>query len=332
MRLKRTEGAQALAGRALAFASLMVCLWADVSNAQANSGALDLLLPIGARATALGTAFVAEQGSEAIWWNPAGMARLTKPDFALDHFETVFIKGDAVALVFPVPKVGAFGVSARLFNYADVPSLDSSGVQTGNLLNRTVVLGATFAAPFGPNVTAGVTYHLYQGRSDCSGSCISDAFTTSALDAGVQLRPFPSQPLVLGVQLRNFGPSIQVRDKPQSDPLPSRLHIGASYDPSFKQFPTDLRLRATAEVVTTPSLQLPEFRLGAQIGYVSAQSTLLARAGYVYQPSVESAATGPSVGLGLAQGRVSLDLTRVFETFSSGLGTPPTYISIRVGL
>jgi hypothetical protein len=29
---------------------------------------------------------------------------------------------------------------------------------------------------------------------------------------------------------------------------------------------------------------------------------------------------------------VQLDLARIFESFSSGLGKPPTYISIRIGL
>jgi hypothetical protein len=77
---------------------------------------------------------------------------------------------------------------------------------------------------------------------------------------------------------------------------------------------------------------MPEIRLGTQLGNVSAQSTLLARAGYVHQAGVDNQGSGPSLGLGLAQGRVSLDITRVFENFSTGLGKPPTYISIRVGL
>jgi hypothetical protein len=333
MRLTCPERARALASRAIAFIALglFVCL-PHVARAQANNGALDLLLPLGARATALGGAFVAEQGSEAIWWNPAGIARLTKPEFGLDHFDTFLSKGDAVSFVVPVPKVGVLGVSGRVFNYGSQDSTDGTGQLFGSILMRTVMIGATFAAPFGPNITGGVTYHLYQNRSDCSGQCTTDVATTSALDAGVQLRPFPGRPLILGVEIRNLGPTTQVRDAAQSDPLPTRFHVGASYEPSFPQFSKDLQVRMTTEVVTTSSLQLPEFRAGAQIGYVTAQSTLLARAGYTYQPTIESSAGGPSLGLGLAQGRVSLDITRVFESFSTGVGKPPTFISIRVGL
>src|ERR1700737_791520 len=99
-------------------ACLAVVLIPRVAQAQAVNGALDLLLPIGARATALGRAFVAEQGSEAIWWNPAGLARLSKPEFAIDHFSNINVTGgEAVSLIFPASPVGVFGISARLFNY-----------------------------------------------------------------------------------------------------------------------------------------------------------------------------------------------------------------------
>jgi hypothetical protein len=301
--------------------------------AQANNGALDLLLPVGARATGMGGAFVAEQGSEAVWWNPAGMARLTKAEFGLDHFETVFIKGDALSLIIPVRSVGAFGLSARLFNYGESTRVDTAGVETGTLLNRTVVFGASFSAPVGKNLDAGVTFHLYQGRNDCVGACDSGLFTTSAVDAGVLFRPVADGPLRIGFEVRNLGPSLQVHDKPQADALPTRVHLGATYDPVFAQLSQDIRVRGSAEVVTGLGLGDAEFRAGVQAGYVTAQSTLLVRAGYVAQPgSAGSSSTGPSLGIGLAQGRVALDLSRIFETFSTGLGTPPTYISIRVRL
>ena len=301
--------------------------------AQANNGALDLLLPIGARAAGMGGAFAAEQGSEAVWWNPAGMARLTKAEFGLDHFETVFIKGDALSLIIPVRSVGALGLSARLFNYGESTRVDSGGVETGTLLNRTVVFGASFSAPVGKNFDAGVTFHLYQGRNDCVGVCDSGLFTTSAVDAGVQFRPAADVPFRIGLEVRNLGPSLQVQDKPQADALPTRLHLGATYDPMFAQLSQDIKVRGSAEVVTGLGLGDPEFRAGVQAGYVTAQSTLLVRAGYVVQPgSGGSSSTGPSLGIGLGQGRVALDLSRIFETFSTGLGTPPTYISIRVRL
>jgi hypothetical protein len=311
---------------------------AETARAQvANNGALDLLVPIGARSTGMGTAFAAEEGSEAIWWNPAGVARLTRTDFALDHLENFILKGDAVSFVAPIRGLGAVGLTARLFNYcSDCATTDTLGNVTGALLERSIVVGGTFASTFGSRVNAGVTYRIYQFRNDCSGSCPAEALgsaTTSAVDLGVQFRPSATAPLRIGLALRNLGPRLQVKDQPQADPLPARLDAGASYEPHFTGQAPELKLRVTSDLVTTLGLASPEVHLGAQAGYLAGTATLLVRGGYVLHESTGGESnTGPSLGLGLASGRVQLDLARIFESFSSGLGKPPTYISIRVGL
>ncbi len=311
-------------GAALVLAFVAIAM-PDVARAQTNSGALDLLFPLGARSVAMGTAFVAEQGSEAVWWNPAGIARLTKPEFAIDHFETVFTKGDAISFVLPRAPVGVFAVSARLFDNGDIPGADSAGNPTADLLNRSIVLGATFSAGFGSALDAGITYHYYRGENG------DQTFATSAIDAGIQYRPLAGVPLRVGAEIRNLGLSVQVHDKPQADALPTRLHLGASYDPVFAQLPREFGARLTAEVVTDSKFTEPEFRVGSQLAYASGTSRLLIRAGYNVQQTT-SITGGPSVGIGLATGRVQLDLSRIFESFSTGLGTPPTFVSIRVGL
>lgn len=326
MRLTRTSGKPKRRGALLGL--LVLLLAPALARAQANSGALDLLFPIGARATGMGTAFVGEQGSESVWWNPAGLARMTKPEFALDHFATFIVKGDAASFILPVKPIGVFAISARLFDYGTIEGRDTSDNPTGDLPSRTWVLGASFAADFGSSVDAGVTYHLFRGEAGNE-----PAFGTSAIDVGIQYRPVSTMPLRIGFEVRNIGLSLQVNDKPQADAIPTRLHLGASYDPIFAQFPKELTTRMTAEVVSDKSGQNREIRLGAQLGYAAGPSHAFVRAGYVRQEGGGSALlAGPSLGLGLTSGRVQLDLARIFESFSSGLGTPPTYISIRVGL
>ncbi|MEO8337158.1 MAG: PorV/PorQ family protein [bacterium] len=330
MRLTRSSGT---IRRRAAWAALLALLCASLlvpsmARAQANSGALDLVFPIGARATGMGTAFVAEQGSESVWWNPAGLARMTKPEFALDHFDTFLTKGDAPSFILPVKPIGVFAISARLFDYGSIEGRDTSDNPLGDFPNRTWVVGATFAADFGSSFDAGVTYHLYRGEAGNT-----PAFGTSAVDVGIQFRPVSTMPLRLGLAIRNVGLSLQVHDKPQADALPTRLHLGASYEPTFAQFPKELTTLFTGEVVSDKSGDNKEVRLGAQLGYAAGPSRVFVRAGYVKQQGEGSALlAGPSLGLGLTSGRVQLDLARIFESFSSGLGTPPTYISVRVGL
>lgn len=319
-------------------ALFVIVLVPVIARAQTNSGALDLLKPIGARATAMGTAYVAEQGSEAIWWNPAGIARMTKPEFAIDHFEDIFVVGgDALSLILPAGAVGVFGISARLFNYDTLSTTSTSGEDIGTTNPRSIALGATFAASFGQRFSAGLSLRMYQFNVVCSGAC-GDAFTTNPytgyLDAGVQFRPTVTSPLELGVLLSNMGPNLQVHDQPQADALPARMHVGASYRPTSAGWDPALKVKGTAEFVSSLALSSKELHFGAEVGYASGSTLLLARGGYVFQGTTggEERGTGASFGVGLASGRVQVDIARVFETLSTNLGKPPTYISIRVGL
>ena len=286
----------------------------------------------------MGAAYAAEQGSEAIWWNPAGLARMTKPEFGIDHFENIFVAGgDAVSLVLPAGVVGVFGIAARLFNYDTSSTTSSTGEEIGITNPRSIALGATFAAAFGQRLSAGVSLRLYQFSVVCSGACGSVFATnpyTGYLDAGVQFRPAPTGSLQFGVLLSNLGPNLQVHDQPQADALPARLHVGVSYQPTSPHWDPALRVKGAAEFVSSLALGSKELHLGGEVGYASGATMLFARGGYVLQASSGDGerGTGPSVGLGIASGRVQVDLARVFETLSTNFGKPPTYISIRVGL
>ncbi|MDB4915735.1 MAG: hypothetical protein JWM95_3379 [Gemmatimonadetes bacterium] len=315
---------------------------AAASGAQSNSGASDLLLPIGARAVGMGASNVAEQGGDGAWWNPAGLARLTKPEFSFDHFATVSVpSGDAIALVLPAGVVGVFAISARRFSFCkDCAATDSTGQETGVANLTADVVGVTFAARFGPKVSAGITGRIYQYSDGCSGAC-SGAFstptnpsTTGFLDFGLQYRPSATSPLQAGLLLTNWGRNLQVNNQEQADPLPTRLHLGISYRPTSSSWDPALRVRLSSELVATPTLSAEqELHAGAEVGYVSGNTALSLRGGYVHAISAgPSSSFGPSLGFGIASGRVQLDVARIFDSFSPGLGSPPTYVSIRVGL
>ena len=317
---------------------LAVALSSRPARAQTNSGALDLLKPIGARATAMGSAYAAEPGSEAIWWNPAGIARMTKPEFAIDHFENFLVAGgDAVSLILPAGAVGVFGLSARMFNYDTIPSTGLNGEEAGIINPRSIALGATFAASFGERLSAGLSFRVFQFSVSCLGIC-TDVFATNPytgfVDVGLQLRPSANGPLQFGVVLSNLGPNLQVRDQAQADALPARLHVGASYQPSSATWDPGLRVKGTAEFVSSLALSAEEVHVGAEAGYLSGSTVLFVRGGAVLQKSTGEGDRGlqPSFGLGLASGRVQVDIARVIESLSTNLGKPPTYLSIRVGL
>ena len=64
-------------------------------------GAIFLLRPVGARAVGVGHAVVARRdGSEAIWWNPAGLAAATRREVAVHHSQDFIATGDAISFIF----------------------------------------------------------------------------------------------------------------------------------------------------------------------------------------------------------------------------------------
>ena len=81
----------------------------------------------------------------------------------------------------------------------------SMGNETGELLTRSIALGASFATTFGPSIrTAGVTYRLYQSRNDCSGLCenqdIAQLHDERRRRGSAAAGPFPERPLRIGAR------------------------------------------------------------------------------------------------------------------------------------
>jgi hypothetical protein len=168
---------------------------------------------------------------------------------------------------------------------------------------------------------------VLQFRVDCSGVCPpSSSFvaTTSALDFGAQFPLGNLAPATLGVAVRNVGPRLQVNDNPQSDPLPTRLQIGATYRLGLvERYAKDTRLDLSGDLIDQVRLSDPSARVGADLTF---QKKLHARLGYVFDGSE---AGGPSIGLGLASGGLVVDIARLFQGLSADAGQAPTYFSLR---
>jgi hypothetical protein len=191
-----------------------------------------------------------------------------------------------------------------------------------------VVLGATYAAPLGRHVRAGVTYKVVQSRLDCTGPCgMISTFnaSTSGLDAGAQVLMARRDSMTFGVAMRQLGLKLQVNDNAQSDALPSRIHIGVqALVPAVTAVMPGAELHWAVEVVNRTNFSNPSVRVGAELGL---QKQLYVRGGYA---SGTGDATGPSLGLGFVRGRLALDFARMFSGFSADAGPPPTFLSLRL--
>jgi hypothetical protein len=312
---------------AVAVGAALIAVGTAEARAQgdvATEGALFLLLPVGARAVGMGHAVVAERsGSESVWWNPSGLARLESYEVAIHHSQNLIATGDAVSIVLPFPILGVFAISANVLNFGEQELNDGTG-PTGSLLPRSFVYAATYATPIGDRLGAGITYKVVQLRFDCTGACPPNAriaATTSALDLGVQYDLHPMSPVTVGFAIRNLGLRVQVNDSEQSDPLPTRLQFGVSYRlPELDQV-KDTEVRVSGDLVDKLRIENPSGRVGVELAY---QKRYFFRTGYVLEEG-----GGPAIGAGFGAGGLFVDISRVMGGLYAEAGEAPVHVSLR---
>lgn len=321
--------------RILIAAALSLPAAAAGQDAADASGAAFLLVPVGARATALGQAAVADGGSsEAVFWNPAGLATLSHSELAIHHARTFISKNTALAAYLVSERLGVLGVSAYLVDFGTQPSTArglGSPIPLGQFSTKGIELLASYATDAAGPLNLGVSYKLIQFRQDCQGSCGefgSTVGTTHAVDLGLQLAFDGGRNFILGLAVRDAGFRLQLENSDQADPLPTRVQLGAAYR---VMLPTRLangdRLDARLLIdVQEPWGEYgdPDALVGLEFGY---GELIRVRTGYAL---VESTSRGPSVGLGVQVDRVAIDFARVF--FTSGNLDEPAYLSVRLGL
>lgn len=293
-----------------------------------------LLLPVGARSVAIGGAVTAlGEGPDAVWWNPASIARRSRSEAAIHHAQQFAGVSDALAALVPWRGVGVVAVSAQLLDLGEqdvVP--DEGGPPVGKILPRNVVLAASFARTLGRSLDLGLTYKVFQLRLDCSGQCATvptEASTSSAVDFGARLDLSGWRPVTLGVALRNVGPRVELADGSESQRLPERWQFGAAYElPEVERFVPDLDVRLSADVQSPLRRTVVGLRVGGEATW---QRRVSLRGGYVFRDSegLNAGTAGPAVGLGVVAGRLQVDIAREFEGLSADAGQPPTYVTLR---
>jgi len=295
-------------------------------------GAVFLLLPVGARATALGQAATADGGTtEAIFWNPAGLAEVPRGEFAVHHYDAFFGAGDALAIAVHSARLGTIALAGYLVNYGDLDltARDGAGIPIGRISPRNVALSMSYATDVGGGVDVGVTYKLVQFRVDCSGDCTdvpASIATTHAADVGVRYA-FGAFPIVVGASLRNVGFKLQVENSAQADPLPTRFAVGVAYIvvrpvPGRPEDRFDLRVLADVQGAVGRAQRSAVTMFGVESGV---GNLIRIRGGYSF---LDSDAKGPSLGVGLKVGGMALDFARVF--FANDIGEKePFHVSFR---
>jgi hypothetical protein len=188
-----------------------------------------LKIPVGARAAAMGGAFVGvADDATAVFWNAAGIARLDvdKSELSLNHASwPADLSFDQVGYVFHLKKIpGAFGVHARTLSMN--PMVETTSFQpdpivgTGNTFDAGMMTaGVTYARSFTDKFSAGVTANfVHEGLAEFSQQ-------TFAFDVGT-LYDVGTMGMKIGMAISNMGSQIRFIERQAR--IPSIFRVGTS--------------------------------------------------------------------------------------------------------
>jgi hypothetical protein len=291
---------------------------------------LPLQFPIGARSVAMGQAITARGGRDGIFFNPAGLAALSDDQFVV-HRSTMLDEAQltTLALVIHSAVAGVFAVTYRLIDFGDTEVTDANNNVIGRDALIDQVLIASFATRITPGWTAGVSYKLYDFRTQCDGICPEQVKgTTHMLDVGTefQLPNFPH--LLLAASATHVGFPLQVKNRAQADPPPTRLRFGAAYEVGHHvQKDTTIQIWAQGDIVQrVRNATIPAWNVGAE---AILNQTFFIRAGF----STEGDGTGnrgAGLGVGLVYQRYDISVAKTFQTGALDASSDPIHITFGV--
>jgi hypothetical protein len=331
MRRRRSERRVARRRVLTLVAALGAAVVTSAAGAQTDeAGVSFLLVPVGARFVGVGGAGVADPAAPSSpFANPASLTRLTPRHGGLEYAQDALATRVIASAAVSSRVLGTAAVTGMLYNSGSQPITGEDGTVVGTLYPRNVVAAASYAVTFGRRLAAGLTYKYVQYRFDCTGLCSDLARSnrgTGAVDVGVQYDLGRDSSIHVGAAVRNLGLRLQIKDRAQSDPLPTQLALGASWDvPNIERYVPETSLRVLAEGTAGLGVRLEStYHVGAEAVYAR---RVALRAGYARLPGSDYG--GPAVGFGIASKRLAFDVAR--QVTSTGLlaDKPPTYAGLR---
>jgi hypothetical protein len=270
------------------------------------------------------------EGPEGAFWNPAGLARVQRSQAVI--FRGDHVAGTATALtgLWARPGVGSLGASYLLLDAGDIDQTDEFGNYTGTITIRNHLGIVSAATSIGDRFAAGVNLKVVRFQLACRGICADEGTTatTYALDIGLQA--LPTERLRVGAMVAHLGPSLQVLNAEQADPLPTRIRVAAAYNvvAAFTDV-EELRGWLAFEVEDRLyDLGSPSFYTGTELT-AGTSDALSLRAGWVWSDLVQE--DGGRVGLGLRYERFDLSIAKSLAVSSITGETEPVHVTFSIG-
>ena len=290
-------------------------IFASGGSRNGTAGATELLIPVGARGVAMsGSTLVGASGVEALYWNPANLARGEQnTNVMFSHMNYIADIGvDYGAISTNIEGFGALALSIKSLN---IGSINETTVDhpdgTGQTFTPSfVTLGLTYSRLLSDRIAVGVTANLITEKM---GLVSSSGF---AFNVGVSYRNLGNiEGLSFAVVLKNLGPqmkydgsglNINANASDLSRPpqlykidaagfeLPSTLEIGLGYTYNFN---AEHALLFNG-VFQNSNFYGDEYKVGLEYGF---NKMFYVRGGYDFMPDIDKTANiyGMTAGLGI---------------------------------
>lgn len=188
------------------------------SQAAGTSAAQFLKMGAGARASAMGEAFVAvANDANATYWNPAGLTKVEKAEVSVmqnSHFVDTNYQFLGAAL--PLESL-SLGASFARLDYGSIQGYDDNDAKTKNFDAGSMSGGLSAAKKFGDKLALGLTAKFVQEKIE------NESASTLAADVGAM---YTLNRFQIGGAIQHLGGSLSmVKD---SAPLPMTVRAGVS--------------------------------------------------------------------------------------------------------
>lgn len=204
----------------MAFALGSGICFAASSNDAGTSTAQFLKLGVGARASAMGEAFVGmADDSTAIYWNPAGLCRIEGGSLSLMH--AVWFEGityDWASCAHKIGNLGVFGIGIQALSYGSITGTDTTGLEMSSFNPSDLAVSLSYGNSI-KSLLVGVNVKYIS-------STITNTATAYAADIGL-MYPLMNDRLWLGAALQNEGTKMKFIN--EEDPLPINVKLGGAY-------------------------------------------------------------------------------------------------------
>lgn len=274
-----------------------------------------LQIGVGARASALGGAFVASaDDAAALYWNPAGLARMAQSEVLVTHSAWLAdVTFDYLGVGLQAGALGTVGVSVTRLGVPDMlVRTEDRQEGTGETFDAAdLAVGLSVGRAVTDRFSVGLTAKFIQQR-------IWHASATGfAVDLGTQFRTDFFGGLTIGAALYNFGTDLRMggRDlRTFTDPDPRQQgnndRVPANYEVDAWSLPLNFQIGVSTRALDTPmhrltlavdalhpSANYESINVGAEYGFAG---RVFLRGGY-QNLFLEDSEGGLSAGLGVNQ-------------------------------